>query len=249
MVFSAPPSLVSIITPFADASQLPALKLVQRQVEQQLYPCREWLIVTPFAKHLDAATGSSTRIVAVPAGCQASELRNAGILAAAGDWCCLFPLWQFQHPARLLSQMACRRENYAVTLSSRLRLDCRTGNTAVEAADDGLAETILFPRSLSLAEVRTVPLYPVRSSQKIDEVFLSCFPRRVVLSNLQPTTTGLGLSIVLQTAQDGLISARDAHWPAALLQHIEAVGQHGRSLFDKEGCQDGRKPSLKLRAD
>jgi glycosyltransferase involved in cell wall biosynthesis len=142
----------------------------------QTYTTRELLIINDGPYELRIGHPSVREVlIKDPTRKTLGELRNLGIKEARGDWIIQWDDDDYHHPHRILYQMAHRSPGCAVVLLKQLRVDEKFGEAICVQCDEGIAGTILHPRS---TDVR----YPAIPKGE-DNSFMGGFKRIVVDNN------------------------------------------------------------------
>jgi len=111
-------------------------------------------------------------------------LRNYGVERATGDWMIQWDDDDHSHPHRIAFQMAHRKDGCCVVLANQIRVDVRETIICIHNDANGVAGTILFPKS-------TDPLWEAKYAEdpkvrREDEDLLAHFGKnKVVLDNNQ----------------------------------------------------------------
>jgi glycosyltransferase involved in cell wall biosynthesis len=163
------PPLVSVIMPVASSLRVRLARIAVNNFLRQHYVPFELIIVnasgTPIinqvADNASLLDGNHNTYEIACATANSATLKNIGLQKAVGPWVICVDDDDYFHPARLLYQMAHRRENLPCMLRYQLRVD--------------LSKVINLPGSLAKPEPRQPDVYVLNNPAGIASTML--FPR------------------------------------------------------------------------
>jgi hypothetical protein len=134
-------------------------------------------------------------------------LRNKAIEEANGEWIMPFDDDDHSHLHRMFMQMAVRRDNYCVMANQQVRVDIDRNTLCIFEDNDGIANTVLFPRKTSDGEFNLYDGDMVQAGEDTEFVKRAFGDKKVILNTNPDWFPGPCLSIAYYHTRNK--SARD----------------------------------------